>query len=143
MNRFAGIFVVSLLAVSLASGCTKTSSSSQASATPTSATTGPITDLGSTGLKDTGTATLAPVLKGDPAKGKVVFAQSCAGCHGANAQGGVGPDLHGKLTNPVMERTSQALEAWIKDPKPPMSKLYPASLNDQDVADVAAYLKSL
>jgi len=36
-----------------------------------------------------------------------------------------------------------AAVAWIKDPKPPMPKLYPAPLSESDVADVAAYVESL
>ncbi len=49
---------------------------------------------------------LAPVVLkgGDPAKGKVVFAQQCAKCHTYGGEGGkVGPDLTGMGTHPREE----------------------------------------
>ena len=142
MNRLAGMVIGSALVASLATGCAKHTPSSEGTATPpASVTTGPITDAGSTGLRETGTP--AAIAAGDAAKGKAIYAANCAGCHGASAQGGVGPNLHGTLSNPAMERTNEALIAWIKDPKPPMPKLYPGTLSAQDVADVAAYVKSL
>lgn len=33
--------------------------------------------------------------------------------------------------------------AWIKNPNPPMPKLYPSPLSEQDVVNVAAYVESL
>ena len=33
--------------------------------------------------------------------------------------------------------------AWIRDPQPPMPKLYPDTISANDVADVAAYVQSL
>jgi mono/diheme cytochrome c family protein len=40
-------------------------------------------------------ATSGPVTLGDPKRGQVAFRQTCGGCHGMNAQGGVGPRLAG------------------------------------------------
>ncbi|MDE2571373.1 MAG: cytochrome c [bacterium] len=77
---------------------------------------------------------------GNVANGKKLFAANCASCHGANGQGGVGPTLHGQLKNPPMKRTHTALVAWIKNPKPPMPKLYPSPLSAKDVDDLAAYV---
>ena len=37
----------------------------------------------------------ASIVTGDPVVGKQVFAKSCAGCHGASAEGGAGPKLDG------------------------------------------------
>ena len=34
-------------------------------------------------------------LAGEAAHGRTVFVQQCSGCHGVNAQGGLGPNLHG------------------------------------------------
>jgi len=76
----------------------------------------------------------------DLAKGKELFGANCAACHGANGTGGVGPSLHGALKTPPMKRTQAALVAWIKDPKAPMPKLYPSTLNAKEVNDVAAYV---
>lgn len=37
----------------------------------------------------------ATIATGDPVVGKQIFTKTCAGCHGANAEGGVGPKLSG------------------------------------------------
>ncbi|MGH7708592.1 MAG: c-type cytochrome [Vulcanimicrobiaceae bacterium] len=144
MKRIGGFLVACAVVGMIVSGCAKSkSSTSGAAAPPASATTGPITDLASTGMKSSGSATPAPAKAGDAVKGKAIFLTNCAGCHGANAQGGVGPNLHGTLSDPKMARTDAALIKWIKDPLAPMPKLYPSPLNEQDVADVAAYVKTL
>jgi mono/diheme cytochrome c family protein len=131
VNRL-GLALMSCAMIALAiSGCSKgNSSSSQANST-----SGPITDAGSNGLKSTG-GTPAP---GDPVHGKEIFAANCASCHGANAEGAVGPNLHGEKSRKDYLQTI----AWIKNPDPPMAKLYPSPLSDSDVADVAAYVQSL
>jgi mono/diheme cytochrome c family protein len=40
-------------------------------------------------------ASAAPVKLGNPQRGQVIFRQTCGGCHGMKAQGGVGPRLAG------------------------------------------------
>ena len=76
----------------------------------------------------------------DSEHGKLIYQQSCASCHGANgAGGGVGPSLKNEKSRKNM---AQAI-SWIKNPQPPMPKLYPAPLSEKDVADVAAYVESL
>ena len=40
-------------------------------------------------------ASAAPVKLGDSQRGQVIFRQTCGGCHGMNAEGGVGPRLAG------------------------------------------------
>lgn len=42
-----------------------------------------------------GNAASGPVQLGDRYRGETVFQSSCAGCHGANGSGGVGPRLQG------------------------------------------------
>jgi cytochrome c550 len=37
----------------------------------------------------------APVTLGDSSRGQIVFRQTCSGCHGMHAEGGVGPRLAG------------------------------------------------
>jgi mono/diheme cytochrome c family protein len=82
-----------------------------------------------------------PVLSGaaDPTHGHQIYTANCAACHGASAQGGVGPALHGEKAR---KETAAAI-AWIKNPLPPMPKLYPSVLSEKDVDDVAAYVESL
>jgi len=76
---------------------------------------------------------------GDPVHGHQIYSANCAACHGASAQGGLGPSLIGEKTR----KDAAAAIAWIKNPKPPMPKLYPAPLGEKDVEDVAAYIESL
>ncbi len=70
------------------------------------------------------------------AQGKQLFAQNCAGCHGAQGTGLVGPSL----LNWKSTMTSVKTIELIKNPKAPMPKLYPAILSESEVADIAAYL---
>ncbi len=119
MNRRA-LFVVTVAAAMLATGCAKKAAGENASGG--SAATG-------------ATAVAGP----DAEHGKQIYLQNCAACHGAAGEGGAGPALKGEHTRKDRE---QAI-AWIKDPQPPMPKLYPAPLSDKDVADVAAYVESL
>ena len=71
---------------------------------------------------------------GDAARGATVFATSCAGCHGADATGGVGPALRGSGL------TAAEVEAVVATGQGTM----PAGIvPGQDAADVAAYVASL
>lgn len=71
--------------------------------------------------------------------GKAVFAQYCSACHGAAGEGSVGPSLQAESSR----KNSGEVAAFIKDPKAPMPKLYPAPLDDQAVTDVAAFVETL
>jgi len=75
----------------------------------------------------------------DAAHGARIYVTNCAACHGASAQGGVGPSLRGEKTR----KDTAAAIAWIKKPQPPMPTLYPVVLSEKDVDDVAAYVESL
>jgi mono/diheme cytochrome c family protein len=76
----------------------------------------------------------------DPMHGRVVFATNCQSCHGAaGAGGGIGPSLRAERSRKNLTDTI----AWIRNPQPPMPKLYPATLSQKDVIDVAAYVQSL
>jgi mono/diheme cytochrome c family protein len=113
----------------LAAGCSKNSSSDNSA----SATSGPTTEAASSGAKSAGAS-------GDPVRGKQLFTQNCASCHGADGtQGGVGPSLK----NEKSRKDTAAAIAWIKNPQPPMPKLYPSPLSEKDVVDLAAYVETL
>jgi mono/diheme cytochrome c family protein len=119
------------IAALIAAGCTKGSdqSSSSSTTTTTTATAGP--------AATTGTMT---VTKGDPAHGKTIFGANCAQCHGANGEsGGVGPSLKNEKSRKDYDKTI----AWIKNPQPPMPKLFPQPLSEKDVDDVAAFVQTL
>jgi mono/diheme cytochrome c family protein len=87
-------------------------------------------------------ASAAPVAAsgaGDPVHGRAVYSANCAACHGANAEGGFGPTLRGEKNR----KDAAAANAWIKNPKLPMPKLYPDPLSAKDVDDVTAYIESI
>jgi len=121
--RGVGLALALASAAGLVSACTRNSSSSQTletTATPA------------------GNALMMAM--GDAAHGKRIFTQNCAGCHGPSGrEGGAGPSLHNEKSR---KNDSQTM-LWIKNPQPPMPKLYPSVLGDKDVADVAAYVQSL
>ena len=71
--------------------------------------------------------------------GQQIFAANCAVCHGAHGEGGVGPSLQDETTRKDLDEVI----AWIKNPTPPMPKLYPKPLNEADVQAVAAYVETL
>jgi cytochrome c553 len=85
-------------------------------------------------------AVAAAEAAGDVAAGKTKAAL-CAGCHGANGQG-VPP-------NPALKgKTEDALVEALKDYKSgkrnnAVMKAFAVQLNDQDIANLAAYYASL
>ena len=91
-------------------------------------------------LPETAAAKQDPaVLAPHAQSGGAVFHAGCAACHGAGGQGGAGAKLAG-----ISSRYTQAQTvSLIVDPRPGMPKLYPGALSAQDVADVAAYVRSL
>ena len=71
---------------------------------------------------------------GDAGRGASIYAATCAGCHGADASGGVGPALRGSGL------TSADVESVVATGRGTM----PAGLvSGQDAADVAAYVATL
>jgi mono/diheme cytochrome c family protein len=117
------------IAVLIVGGCAKGSDHSSTTTTvaPAATSAGGATASG----KLSGSA------QGDAAHGKTIFAKNCAQCHGT--EGGVGP----LLKNEKSRKTYAQTVAWIKDPQTPMPKLFPDTLGEKDVADVAAYVQSL
>jgi mono/diheme cytochrome c family protein len=76
-------------------------------------------------------------LNGDTARGQAIFAINCAGCHGLQADGNIGPNLH-----QVHKRKSRiSLIRQVTSGKtPPMPKFQP---NSQEMADLLNYLETL
>jgi mono/diheme cytochrome c family protein len=76
----------------------------------------------------------APRGAGDAARGEAIFATTCASCHGADASGGVGPQLAGSGV------TADDVELVVATGRGVM----PGGLvAGQDAADVAAFVASI
>lgn len=71
------------------------------------------------------------------ARGRKLYAQVCTTCHGLNGNFVAGHEL----STLRQRRDLDATVRYIKDPKPPMPKLYPTLLDDQAVVDVATYVQ--
>ncbi|MFM6281070.1 MAG: c-type cytochrome, partial [Dolichospermum sp.] len=76
-------------------------------------------------------------LEGNPAQGKAIFQINCAGCHGLEANGLVGPTLH-----EISKYKSRygLIHQVISGETPPMPKFQP---NVQEMADLLSYLERL
>lgn len=76
-------------------------------------------------------------LTGNPSRGQDLFQLNCATCHGLEADGEVGPDLHD-----VSERRSRSalITQVISGQTPPMPQFQP---NERDMADLLAFLETL
>lgn len=76
----------------------------------------------------------------DFGRGKAVYQAQCAACHGEHGSGTqIGPSLQ----NENARRSYRAVYAIVRDPAPPMPKLYPARMSKSDLQDVSAYVESL
>jgi mono/diheme cytochrome c family protein len=121
---FAALTAAAFAAV-LVAGCAKGNDSASSTSSPDVAAT---------------VTAQVVALTANPAHGKQIFSANCAECHGPTGlEGGIGP----KLKNEKSRKNYAQTVAWIKNPQPPMPKLYPDPLSEQDVADVAAYVHSL
>ena len=76
-------------------------------------------------------------LQGDLIQGHAIFQMNCAGCHGIEAHGRVGPSLRR-----VSEHKSRVslIQQVISGQTPPMPQFQPSS---QEMADLLSYLESL
>lgn len=76
-------------------------------------------------------------VQGDAHQGQVIFQLNCAGCHGVDASGLVGPSLRH-----VASRKSRVglINQVTSGRTPPMPQFQP---NPQEMADLLGYLESL
>ncbi|WP_096621350.1 c-type cytochrome [Calothrix sp. NIES-3974] len=74
---------------------------------------------------------------GNPVQGHAIFQINCAGCHGLEADGRVGPSLQG-----VSKRKSPygLIHQVISGETPPMPKFQPSP---REMADLLSYLETL
>jgi cytochrome c oxidase cbb3-type subunit 3 len=78
-----------------------------------------------------------PELTADAAQGRHLFLMNCAHCHGDDAHGDEGPDLHNLHRSDA--RIREVITAGIKGDMPSFSK----KLGDPDVRQLIAYLRTL
>ena len=77
-------------------------------------------------------------LEGDPDSGAPLFSQHCIRCHGANARSGsADADLVAAFREGEVAAIDEVLEGNFGMPN------FGETLNDQEVADIAAYVRSL
>ena len=76
----------------------------------------------------------ASVQLGDSYRGETVYAQSCAGCHGAAAEGGVGPKLAGAALSLAAVKSQIATGSGT---------MPPSLVGGRDEEDVLAYLATI
>jgi mono/diheme cytochrome c family protein len=76
-------------------------------------------------------------MKGDSIQGHAIFQINCAGCHGLEADGRVGPSLQA-----VSKRKSRygLIRQVISGETPPMPKFQPST---QEMADLLSFLETL
>lgn len=74
---------------------------------------------------------------GDVQRGQNMFQINCAGCHGWQAEGNVGPSLYNVSRR---KSTAQLIHQVVSGATPPMPKFQP---NPQEMADLLKYLKKL
>lgn len=86
---------------------------------------------------------------GDAAAGQQVFAGNCAGCHGQNAQGGIGPSLVMATDGPKAWTLAQ-FTTVLREGRTPertlnatMPRFNAEQISDKQVADIQAYIKTL
>jgi len=93
------------------------------------------------GSSSSGAAANAPATggtagKANPANGRRLYEQVCIACHGPDGNMIADRRLGGLGARQDLASTI----AYIKDPKPPMPKLYPDLLDEQHVLDVATFI---
>ena len=152
MRRATLVLVVLVGALGLASaGCggeetqTATPESVEGATGTTETTTTESTETGTTDTETTATESTTtettPGLEGDPVAGKEIFlgASSCGGCHtlaDAGATGAVGPNFDESMPSDelALDRVTNGLGGMPS---------FSASLTEQQIADVAAYVSSV
>jgi ubiquinol-cytochrome c reductase cytochrome c subunit len=148
VKRWISLLSACALAGLLVTGCTKSPSSSEQSTGAATEAPAAATEAPAAATEAPAAATAIPAASatssqgplGDAAHGAAVFTQNCASCHGA---AGIGGGIGATLKDEKSRKDFKAAVAWIENPKPPMPKLYPESLTEKDVDDVAAYVETL
>jgi len=83
------------------------------------------------------TLLLAHPLHAADLPGRQLFLASCASCHGNEARGDEGPDLHHLTLSDI--RMATTIKAGVKGEMPSFARQY----DDAQIAALVAYLRSL
>lgn len=94
--------------------------------------------LAAAGLVSFGAAAQA----GDATAGQATYG-SCIGCHGAAAEGGVGPQLAGQTAADISAKLHKYKAGEQIGPMSSMMAPMAAGLSDADIENIAAYTSSL
>ncbi|HWX22611.1 MAG TPA: cytochrome c [Candidatus Binatia bacterium] len=81
--------------------------------------------------------TTTDVLQGDAKRGYRLFDHTCAPCHGDDARGDEGPNLHGLTKSDA--RITTIIKGGVKGEMPSFAKKF----SDADVQALIAYLRTL
>ena len=87
------------------------------------------------GTAGSGTPIVAPA--GEPSRGSALFNRNCGHCHGDDARGDEGPNLHSLLKSDA--RLTRIIKGGIKGEMPSFVKKF----NDADVQALIEYLHTL
>ncbi len=108
--------------------------------------------------KERAVPTTTKVAYGHPERGKTLFAQHCAQCHGANGEGGHGtgvtfsrprdlPIMAPALNNPgfLASASDQMIKKTLLEGREgtPMVSFLKAGLKEQDIDDIVSYIRSM
>lgn len=84
-------------------------------------------------------ATPAPLQPANAARGETVYLSKCVGCHALEAH--MAPEMKGAIVQAKYPR-DEMLADLIRNGRPPMPQFGPASLSEQALADLMAYLRT-
>lgn len=93
--------------------------------------------MGTAGAQDTLPVEGRPLATASLAVGRQLFVRNCAHCHGANARGEEGPDLHN------LDWTDDQLEKRIRNGKKGQMTAFGGKLSSDEIKEVIAYLRTL
>lgn len=97
-------------------------------------------------------ATKTVQVKADPKAGGTLFASNCAGCHGAKAQGSVGPKLSGEVAGWSFSFFKRAVLTGVDNANVKLSPSMPRfgkvgfagkKVSDAQLKNMQAFLKTL
>ncbi len=74
--------------------------------------------------------------------GKKIYA-ACAGCHGLNGEGGVGPKLQGATKDAIVSMLTQYKNGETRGAQSALMWGQSAALSADDMANIGAYVESL